>query len=175
MLRLSDLRDGNIPAITPSIGSMLAEAASVCLESQGHRPGVFLLIRGSKGNDYRVTWEPITAQARDRAWNDESNATEWGAVGIAILLAKPETGYDVIDQSRKGTGFDYWLGDASDDPVFQRKARLEVSGIRQGDDRDVRARVTQKLRQTDRSARLSIRAYVIVVEFGRPLAEVRQR
>lgn len=175
MLSLTDLGDGNIPAITPSIGNMLAEAASVCLESQGHEPGVFLLIRGGKSNGYTVTWAPITAQARDRAWNDESNATEWGAVGIAVLLARPETGYDVIDQSRKGTGFDYWLGDASDDPVFQHKARLEVSGIRQGDDRAVRARVNQKLQQTDRSAGLSIPAYVIVVEFGQPLAEVRQR
>lgn len=175
MLTLSDLDDGNIPAITPSIGSMLAEAAAVCLESQGHIPGVFLLIRGGKSNGYKVTWAPITAQARDRAWNDESNATEWGAVGIAILLAKPETGYDAVDQSRKGTGFDYWLGDASDAPVFQHKARLEVSGVRQGDDDAVRARVRQKLRQTDQSAGMSLPAYAIIVEFGRPLAEVRQR
>ena len=175
MLALSDLGDGNIPAITRNIGNMLAEAASVCLESQGHTPGVFLLIRGSKSNGYKVTWVPITAQAHDTAWNDEGYATEHGAVGIAILLARLETGYQVVEPSRKGTGFDYWLGDASDAPAFQNKARLEVSGIRHGDDRAVRARVRQKQRQTDQSSYMAISAYVIVVEFGRPLAEVRER
>lgn len=175
MLNLTELGHGLIPAITSNLGNMLAEAAAVCLESQGHNPGVLLLVRNSNTNNYTVTWHPATSQARDRAWNDEGYATEHGAVGIAVLLAKREVGYDVVEQSRKGTGFDYWLGGNSGAPVFQNKARLEISGIRRGDDRAVRARVGEKLRQTDQSAYLSIPAYVIVVEFGRPLAEVQER
>ena len=43
--------------------------------------------------------------------------------------------YTVIHRSRKGTGFDYWLGDEKneDELPLQSKARLEVSGIRRAD------------------------------------------
>jgi hypothetical protein len=96
-----------------------------------------------------------------------------GAVGIAVLLAKKEIGYAVIERSRKGTGFDYWMGDDSEIP-FQNKARLEISGIRNGNDNEIKARVKQKLKQTDRSDGY-LPAYVIVVEFSCPLAEVRRK
>ena len=89
------------------------------------------------------------------------------------------------------TGFDYWLGDdntacMSDaeraateslasflgDEKLVARAMLEVSGIRKADDRTIRARVRRKLRQMNRSDALGLPAYAIVVEFGRPLAEV---
>ena len=43
MLDLNELKAG-LPAITPVWGSALAEAASVCLETQGHRQGVRLIV-----------------------------------------------------------------------------------------------------------------------------------
>ena len=89
-------------------------------------------------------------------------------MGIAALLAKKEIGYAVLQRSRKGTGFDYWIGDDTPFP-FQNKARLEVSGIREGNDTVVRARVRQKINQTSRTDG-ALPAYVIIVEFGRPLA-----
>lgn len=171
MLNLDDLGSGSIPAITPALGNMLAEAVGVCLESQDHTQNVGLIVRGYIENVHLLTWQPITEQAL-RAWNDLEYATKHGAEGIAVLLADIELNYAVIEASRKGTGFDYWLGDETDE-TFQRKARLEVSGIRQGNDSTVRRRVRKKLRQTDRSDYLQIPAYVIVVEFGCPLAEIR--
>ncbi len=174
-LNLSDLDRGSIPAITPAIGKMLGEASGVCLESQGHSQGVILNIRGDCTSSYSVAWTVI-GQHADAAWNDAEYATEHGAVGIAILLVKREIGYEVIQRSRKGTGIDYWLGDNTD-VTHQRKARLEVSGIRQGDGPAVRARVRNKLRQTNRSAAMhgGLPVFVIVVEFSMPLAEVRQK
>ncbi len=173
MLDLNDLGDGSIPAITPALGNMLAEAGVVCLQSQGHVPGVLLLLRGYSSNSYSLTWSPITVQAL-RAWNDLEYTTEHGAVAIAVLLAKQTIGYEVIESSLRGTGFDYWLGDVSGG-VFQRKARLEVSGIRIGNDSRVRSRVREKLKQTNQSDDLQLPAYVVVVEFGRPLAEVQKK
>ena len=172
MLDLADLRKGHVPAITPAVGGYLAEAGSICLESQGHNPGVGLSVRGESTTTHTLTltWLPATDQARN-AWIDEDNATEYGAIGVAILLAKDQIGYTVIRQSRRGTGFDYWMGDTSDEG-FQDKAKLEISGIRQGDDNAIRTRIRRKLRQTDLSKRLSLPAYVIVVEFGRPIAQV---
>lgn len=171
MLDLNDLGNG-LPAITPSFGMSLAEAGGVCLESQGHAQGVQLNVRGHSNSRYPLAWPLITEQIR-RCWNDHEVATEHGAVGIAVLLAQKEIGYTVIERSRKGTGFDYWMGEMSEH-LFQNKARLEISGIRKGDDQNVRARVNQKLQQINRSDE-TLPSYVIVVEFGQPLAEVQEK
>jgi len=58
---------------------------------------------------------------------------------------------------------------------FENKARLEVSGIRNGDQKVVTARVRAKLMQTEVSDETRLPAYIVVVEFGHPVAEVRQR
>ena len=172
MLNLNDLGVGDIPAITSAVGNALAEAASICLESQGHTKGAWLTIRGYNDNAHALTWNPIAAQAQ-LSWNDPDYATEKGAECIAILIARAEFGYSIIRQSWKGTGFDYWMGDASSEG-FLDKAGLEISGIRKGDDHTIRARVREKLRQASRSANSGLRTYAIVVEFGRPVAEVQE-
>ena len=137
-------------------------------------PGVRLSVTGRNRRSYSLQWPPIDAQSR-RTWDDPEEATETGASGIAALLIIRETGYAPIARSRKGTGIDYWLGDAANATGLEYKARLEVSGIRRDDNRTVRARMQQKLAQTAPSDPSGLPAYVIVVEFGRPRAEVRQK
>jgi hypothetical protein len=57
-------------------------------------------------------------------------ASEYGAYGVAITLALELTETAQVERSAKGTGIDYWLGDGRDERgIFQRTARLEVSGI----------------------------------------------
>lgn len=177
MLDLNELSDG-LPAITPSFGKALAEAAGVCLESQEHARGVHLKIVGYTDYRHELDWPDITEQV-NRTWKDSQEATEYGATAIAVLLAKKEIGFLVIERARKGTGIDYWLGEEMDSPLFQSKARLEISGILkvQGDDnaveRAVATRVNEKLRQANRSSG-SLPIYVIVVEFGMPIAEIQK-
>ena len=136
-----------------------------------------LAVRGIANHSYTLNWQLASEQAH-RIWQ-YNRATEWGAEGIAVLLAERETPYTVIEAGIQLTGIDYWLGDESDD-TFQRKARLEVSGIRQpGDhiasDNLITQRVNDKLRQTNQSDDTQLPAYVIVVEFGRPVAEVHEK
>ena len=100
-------------------------------------------------------------------------ATEWGATGIAVLLAKEETGHAVVSRSPKGTGFDYWIGEESD--VFQGKARLEVSGILHGDNQVINSRIKEKKRQISRSDSSGYPGYVVVVEFGQPAAYFQEK
>lgn len=173
VLDLNELGDGSIPGITSEWGAMLAQGAAVCLESQDHAQGVMLTVRGDVMSSHPVTWPPVTDQAL-RTWAEPRVATERGAEAIAALLAQRETDHTVIEVSWQGTGFDFWLGEESD-ITLQRKTRLEVSGIRHGNDGEVRARVGQKLRQIRQydSQYGSYPALAIVVEFGRPLAEVR--
>ena len=87
------------------------------------------------------------------------------------ILIVELTEYTVVRRSRKGTGFDYWLGHQNAVAPFQDAARLEISGIHRGDLRDVRARVTRKKQQTALSDG-KLPAYIVVVEFSRPLSYV---
>ena len=172
-LDLNELAAGAIPAITPALGAALAEAAGVCLESQEHSPGVALTIRGYRDGSYSLTWVPVSEQARSRAYNEQTRATEMGAAGIATLLAQRVTGYLVMEPSRIGTGFDYWLGELSGGNLEYR-AGLEVSGIRRGSHVDIRTRMREKLQQASQSGDQRWETYAIVIEFGRPLAEVQK-
>ena len=129
MLDLNELGNG-FPAITPAFGKALAEAGAICLDSQGHEQGVLLQVQGDHNSRYSLAWPAVTGQMQ-KCWNDLDVATEHGAIGIAILLIKKVIGHAPIQRSRKGTGFDYWMGDDSPMP-FQSKARLEISRIRHG-------------------------------------------
>ena len=164
------LETGNIPAISERMGGALAEAGAICLESEGHRPAVSCSVRGCQEKTYFLTWQPTDGQAQ-QTWRNRNRTTEMGAEALAILIAKEAVGYSVIRQSRTGTGFDYWIGEESTEG-FADKAGLEISGIRRGKFSTIRARVICKLKQAKRSK--SWPTYVIIVEFGTPLAEVKK-
>lgn len=168
MLDLNDL-----PADYPGgIGAALAQAGAICLESQNHTPGVALALRGDAdgARSYRLNW--TRTDDGDNALWQYNRATEMGAEAVAILLAKNETPYPDIAAAIAGTGVDFWLGEDANFS-FQRKARLEISGIRNGSDAAIARRVSEKLNQTAQSDHSQTTAYVIVVEFSRPVAEIR--
>lgn len=197
-LDLNDLIAGDNPGITPEVGAALAQAGAVCLAERGHAPGATLTVRGDYDNRYQLAWTPVTQQAR-RTWNDDDEATEDGAAGVAVLLASREIGQAVIVRAMKSswhypTGFDYWLGDGRaddmsdaeraatetlsdilDDANLVARSRLEVSGIRSANDSVIRSRARRKLRQMRTSDTLNLPGYAIIVEFGHPLAEVRRK
>jgi hypothetical protein len=156
--------------LTPQSGRRLAYAAAICLEDRKQRRGVKLEVRGDRNASFKLSWPRTTEQVR-LEWSDPLEATENGACGIAILLISSLTDYHIVQRSWKGTGFDYWL-ELKDDIMFQHAARLEVSGIRRGDTGQVEARVRQKMKQTEQSKDLRIPAFVVVVEFGTPVAVV---
>ena len=109
-----------------------------------------------------------------RCWADLEFTTEQGAYGIAAVLMPTLTGLRFLERTRKGTGFDYWLG-SEDDLLFQKKARLEVSGLRKGDEPEIRSRVKRKKEQTKRSDGVALPAYILIVEFGKPQSRVVKR
>jgi len=167
-----DLLSRGMPGLTQAAGTFMAECASVCLEDRGHQPHVLLGVSGDFDISCPLLWSPTTKQMRS-CHNDKEVATEYGAYGIAILLLLKQAGVEVLEKSVKGGGFDYWLGRSSPFP-FQKKARLEVSGIREGDSTDLERRVKIKIEQTKKSDG-KFPAYVVVVEFGSPRARVVKR
>jgi hypothetical protein len=165
---LATLAEGTMPGLSRACGTLLAEAAAVCFEERQHRTGVTFHLTGVKAEQFLMEWPAVDDQAR-RSHNDLQEATERGAYGVAILIVCDLTGLVVVQRSKKGPGFDYWLGDEDDDLLFEGKARLEVSGILVGSRSQVQTLVRQKKEQVKPSDHLAP-GYVAVVEFGTPIA-----
>ena len=153
--------------ISPAYGSFLAEAASFCLKLKTHTSPVTLRVIGEILLVLGVHWNDSVADL-EATYADLEEATEYGAYAVALVTAVKLTGIPYVERSAKGTGIDYWLTDSLEGAPFRRAARLEISGILDGDEAAVTSRVSRKLKQTERSSGTSIPAYVAVVEFGRP-------
>jgi hypothetical protein len=158
-----------MPGLTASHSISLGEAAAVCLESQRHQTGVSLHLEQPVGVAATLHWRSPPQEAFGCHTGDR--ATEDGACGVAILLARSLTGQVVLFRSERKESCDYWLGP----PDFPRQAglkgmsRIEVSGIRQGDIAIFRRRHREKREQVSKLDHSSDR-YVSIVEFGAPMA-----
>jgi hypothetical protein len=154
------------PALYPELGMVYAQAAAVCLDNNQHKQGVCMSIFSGEEHLWPVKWPEVNDQMR-RSRNDRDDAARDGAYAVAALLAPELTGLAFIKQSKKGTGFDYWLGKDEHD-LFQNSSRLEVSGIHTGNDSQVKSRISRKKKQTQQSDNTGLAAYVCIVEFGKP-------
>ena len=161
-----------MPALTPAKGTTMAESAAVCFEDQSHASGVSIRVIGIADQQYSIGWDSVTDVQR-RCYDDLQDATEDGAYGIAILLVREITGKKAILRSKKGPGFDYWIGDTDEEElIFSNKARLEVSGILSGDDKAIGSRFRTKVTQVKPSDSTGFPAYIAIIEFGQPKARV---
>lgn len=172
IIDINHLKSG-VGNITATYCANLADAAAVCLDNQHHSQGITLKVMGDYNDQYLLYWPTVTAKMIS-TWADLEDAVEHGAYGLAFLLVISITGLTVIERSIKGTGFDYWIGVDNLFP-FQNKARLEVSGILNGSNRTIRARLKEKIEQTKKSDNLSLQAYIVIVEFSAPISQVKTR
>ncbi len=167
---LNDLPDW-VPAFSRHQVLFYAEACAAALELQGHMPGVMFQLEGEFHNKVHVKWGEKIKRV---GLNDPRDLAEFGAIALAFCIITKFSEYDVIEQSVIGNGFDYWLG--YKEPALKRdpdnflNGRLEISGILKGNDRDVAARLRQKIRQTGISDYLNIPAIIVIVEFSAPFS-----
>lgn len=154
--------------LTPAVCANLAEAAAVCLTTQKHEPGVALRVGGAL---VRVAWGPLDGRAAD-SHADPQEATEEGAVAVAIELIRRGTPFDVVRRSRKGPGFDWYLGANRNAPPFAESACLEVSGILDETPTLLEERAKRKVAQAQ-SGGSGLPGFAVVVGFAGPRAIVR--
>ncbi len=167
MINLETIKDG-LPGITPAIGNYLYENCLIGLNQSGHANGTELYVDGLRKETCHLYWEGQLTDQMLRSYKEDTETIEQGAVCISVLMAKRLTDYTVIERSWRGTGIDYWLGYESD-PLMQRVARLEISGIKtESVTNTVSARYEQKVRQTDLSDNTQLPAYISIVEFSNP-------
>jgi hypothetical protein len=150
----------------------MAEAAVFCLQKNSHKSEECILkcIKTIKNDslDFQLNWDKLDPRV-ESTYADIEEATEHGAMGLAMLLSIKLTNHTTVKRSMKGLGFDYWIGD-QDDNMFQEKARLEVSGIFQGNDSLFKTRIKQKFKQTNVSDSTGFDCFVSVIEFSKPIA-----
>jgi len=171
---LNEITNG-LPGLSEVSGQHLLEGCVVCLTRQSHsHHGTTLQIIGDNNVTSTLVWQNIYDDQLDRTWKDQFYATEHGAVCIAILIALKMTEYTIIEKSARKNGFDYWLGEKGD-VLFQKKARLEISGIFQGTPKDINKRYRVKFNQTSQSDSLRIPAYISIVEFSNPIANFTEK
>lgn len=167
-LLLADLIAG-IPRVSATITSYFAEACIMCLDNQKHKSGVSLVVEGITSATFQVLWDTPITEDMLLGWGDE--ATENGAYALAFLLMRHLTEYPVIRRARTGTGIDFWLAYERPNNILEDAARLEVSGILRGNRSSINSRVATKKGQT-KPTDGTLPVYIIVVEFGRPVAQV---
>ena len=165
-LNLTELETRQHHFLTPAAGVNFGHAASVCFEDQGHGLLTNIIGEGHFVSNYAITRYDVNEEMK-RTWNDEEDATEQGAYGMAFLVASNEMKFKAIEKSRKKTGIDYWLGE-EENFLFQNKVRLEVSGIRKGTDQQLSTRFDGKMAQSKKSDPTGLPALIVVVEFSGP-------
>ena len=159
-----------MPGITPIEGANLYENAIVLLHKSGHVSPTKFKVTHTISEDFSLEWNDVFNEQMNRTYQDEQSATERAAVCISALLTVQLTDYTIIERSRKGTGFDYFLGSKAD-KFFIPQARLEVSGIAKETEQNLlTTRYRQKVEQTNISDQSSMPAYISVVEFKTPKA-----
>ncbi len=177
-IRLDMLKE--VPAVTELLAGSLCEAAAVCLfrcehDASNTRLHLHLARSRISAGSTRLEWQaPSERLLRARA--DLVRATEDGACAVAMLAVTGNTEFEVVSQSQRGTGADYWLGPKSCQPFEAgRSARLEVSGILKGSETDLEKRVREKKERFKRRPGGNIRTMICVVEFGTPRAKLIER
>lgn len=163
----------NVSQLSATRCADFSEAAAVCLDSHAHLPGKLLTVEGDLKGQFELIWTNVTQQMRDSR-SDMEYTVESGAYCLAMLVIEKLTNLQVVKQSQKRTGFDYWIGN-NKDMIMQNKARLEVSGILKGSKGQINQRLKEKAEQTKKSDNLNLPAFVVVVEFSQPLIKIRKR
>lgn len=172
ILKLHTIGEG-IEGISPTYGAYMAECAAVCFESQGHKSGVLLPYSDGQETKYSVVeWTNEVNAAILSSHFDEKRATDFGAMGVAVLLAYNLTDYTIFDSSATGNGFDFWLRKRMSDGSFA-EATLEISGIRRETlQNTIQSRLSIKEKQILKHAEKDAICYVSVIEFSKPEAKL---
>jgi len=170
-LALDNLADRHT-GLTPEIAACFLQAVRVCLDRHHTPPTEFSVENGDQRRAVSVVWEPPNTREKG-AWANENEATEKGACPMVLAALEFTAGLVAVGRAETGTGADYYVGQPGttyDD--LEQCFRLEVSGIDRGTDRMVRARLLEKVGQTERG-RSNLPAIAGVVGFLAKLITLR--
>lgn len=169
-LYLSLIKKRKMPGLSRNKAASLIEAAEVCLDYQGHKPGTELDVSGALYGHYLLHWKTPGDVVRD-TYADMQEATGEGAVAVAIAIIVSITEYSVVRRAKKKTGFDYWLGQKQG----SLETRLEISGVLDGTQAQIDRRLKKKMEQMIPSDNGGLPGYAVAIGFGQPQARVAKK
>jgi len=155
-------------ALTVAIAGSYEEALTVCFDRHHQSPAEVTLSDNGTETVASIHW--IAPDDRTLgAWANTTDATEAGAYGCVIAGVESLRGFFAVRRAETGTGADYYVGPAgSGVPDLEDCFRLEVSGLDQGDRREVMRRLVLKVQQA-RDGNSSLPALAGVIGFAAKL------
>lgn len=164
----------NIPTITEGLAVFYKENCMICLENQGHSTGVLIGIQyGNEIARFEIIWDGTVTQRMRNAYGDLRRATDNAACAFALMIVRELTDFTGVQQSAIGSTIDYYLvpNNREDTLIFNRAARLEVSGILcETATNTVENRMREKQRRLQPED--GFEDYIVVVAFSAPRAKM---
>lgn len=171
-LHLDKLK-GGILGISRTYGAFLAEAIVVCLITAGHKSGVRLKVEGDFDAEFELEWQGEIGSAELSSWRDLKEATEYAAMGLAILLISALTTYEVFQRNEQGEDADFTMQESYQPTITLKKAHLEVSGIfAESLTNTVNMRILAKTKGLEKRVIPSLPVFIAVIEFNIPKAKI---
>lgn len=163
----------DIVGISEALGAYMTECAAVCFHSQGHKSSVKLPYSNRQVIKIGlVEWTNEVNESIMLSHFDEKRTTDFGAMGVAVLLACKLTDYTIFITSETNNGCDFELLKKSDDLNFIIPAKLEVSGIRKETPQNtVESRLSIKEKRILKYSDDDSICYVSIIEFSKPKAK----
>ncbi len=126
-----------------------ADAAAICL-ADSHTAPLDIEIRCEQELSVReIDWDEPSERAI-ASWANRDDTTRDGAYSVSLATVEAELGFVAIRRAETRTGADYYVGSPGTD--LEGAHRLETSGVRFGDLRDVNSRLREKIEQTKRGS-----------------------
>ena len=175
-LNLEILNQG-LGGISKGMAVYYLECLKVALAKNGHKSGVILKLEGFFKETFVLDWQEISSETVV-LWHNQSELAEKAAVAVVLLLMQSLTEYQFFEQSELGSGIDYWMSKKyeSDKLISIREARLEISGILEANtSNSVNMRVNLKRKQSKKSDKSNLPAWIAVVDFGIPKAKIEKK
>lgn len=165
-----------IPALTTAFANFYKENCMVCLDNQGHSPGVLIEVKHSDyAHVFEVQWVGDVTDHMRNAYTDLIKATDHAACAFALLIVREITEFTAVVPSAIGSTIDYYLAPDSQENtlIFNHAARLEVSGILvENENNSIQKRIRAKQRRLRTEE--GLRDFIFVVAFNIPRAEMAE-
>ena len=159
-------------ALTQPIAGGYREAASVCLQRHNQSPLDLTLSDNGSTTTAEVLWDVPTAQM-NAAWANTTDTTEAGAYGCVIASVELLRNLFAVRRAETETGADYYIGpQGAGMEDLEDCLRLEISGVSDGNQRDVERRLLEKVAQAQRG-NSSLPAVAGVIGFAARLVMLR--
>lgn len=161
-------------AITEEAVGFYKENCMVCFHHNDHKSGVILAVTYNDSViNFEIFWDGEVTDQMLQAYTDTRRATDMAACAIALVLISELTEFIAVEQSAIGTTIDYYLTTqpVADDLIFNRTARLEVSGIlTENEGNTVDGRIREKTNRLVSEG--DLRDFIAVVEFSKPWSKM---